>query len=211
MIKRHCPLCGQPYSSLDSTPAIFRYKCGNCRQGNKRYFVRARSVGLYQSNLRRLIHQFKYHKKSSLGPKLAGWMIKHMPEGFDFADFDYILPVPMHIKRLREREFNQSLILAKSIARYYRRPLMLYNLYRREFQQPQAQLKSKARMVNVKGAFGVRYPHKLCGKSILLIDDVYTTGSTVVECAKVLLKAEADKVDVLTLARTEEITSQGLD
>lgn len=60
-------------------------------------------------------------------------------------------------------------------------------------------------MVNIKGAFGVRYPHKLRKKSLLLIDDVYTTGATVRECAQVLLKAGADRVEVLTLARTEEI------
>lgn len=203
LIKHHCSRCGQPYSSFDSGPDPFRYKCGTCRLGDRPY-ARARSVGLYQGSLRQLIHLFKYHKKSGLGSQLAGWMIKHMPEGFDESDFDYILPVPIHIKRLREREFNQSLILAKSIARRYQRPLMAYNLYRHNFRQPQAQLRQKARMVNVRGAFGVRHPDKLCGKNLLLVDDVYTTGATVTECTKALLKTGAERVEVLTLARTDQ-------
>ncbi len=128
-----------------------------------------------------------------------------MPQELNPAAFDYILPVPLHIKRLREREFNQALLLAKYIARYYKRPVMTYNLCRRYYQQAQAQLKQKQRMINLKGAFEIQYPHKLQRKSVLLIDDVYTTGATVRECAKVLLRSGAERVEVLTLARTEEL------
>ena len=205
LIRHYCPSCGQPYASFSRTPGAPLHICGTCRQGIRPYLARARSIGLYQGVLKQLIQHFKYHQKSSLGPQLAGWMIQHMPDELNPASLDYILPVPLHIKRLREREFNQALVLAKSIAHHYRRPLMVHNLYRRIFHQPQAQLRSKQRMVNIKGAFGVRYPHKLRQKSLLLIDDVYTTGATVRECAQVLLKAGADRVEVLTLARTEEI------
>ncbi len=204
LIRYYCFDCGRPFSSFNNQSGPASHNCGNHKAEIKLYFRRARSIGLYQGDLKKLIRLFKYHKKSSLGSQLAGWMIQHMPKEFNPANFDYILPVPLHIKRLRKREFNQSLLLAKSIARYYQRPLMISNLYRRHYQQAQAQLKQRQRRLNIKGAFLVRQPDKLHRKSILLIDDVYTTGATVGECAKVLLRAGAERVEVLTLARTEE-------
>jgi ComF family protein len=204
LIQHYCPDCGQPYSSFNRALSVFRHQCSACRRGVGFHFARARSIGLYQGVLKQLIHLLKYQQKSGLAVRLAGWMIQHMPPELDPAGFDYILPVPLHIKRLREREFNQSLLLAKAIAGYYQRPLMTHNLYRRRFRQPQAQLTGNLRKSNVKGVFGVRHPHRLEQKRLLLVDDVYTTGATVSECARTLLKAGAARVEVLTLARTEE-------
>jgi len=112
-----------------------------------------------------------------------------------------IMAVPLHPKRLREREFNQSILLAREISKALKLPLILNNLQRIRWTRPQIELKGKERLMNVKGAFTLRDPKEVKGKSILLIDDVYTTGATVQECSKVLKKAGAEKIYVLTLAR----------
>lgn len=112
-----------------------------------------------------------------------------------------LLPVPLHHKRLREREFNQSLLLAKKIGKALKIPLIPDNLQRIRWTRPQIELKGEERLINVKGAFALKNHKTIEGKSILLIDDVYTTGATVRECSKILKKAGVEKVYVLTLAR----------
>ena len=112
-----------------------------------------------------------------------------------------VLPVPLHPKRLRERDFNQSLILAKEISKAVGIPLIIDNLQRIRWTRPQIELKGEERLINVKGAFALKNHKAIEGKSILLIDDVYTTGATVRECSKILKKAGVEKVYVLTLAR----------
>lgn len=112
-----------------------------------------------------------------------------------------VLPVPLHPKRLKEREFNQSLLLAKEISRTLKIPLIPDNLQRIRWTRPQIELKGEERLTNVKGAFKLKAPKAVEGKFFLLIDDVYTTGATVRECSKVLKKAGAEKVYVFTLAR----------
>ncbi len=200
-IKKSCATCGRPYAG--NTDSL-EYQCGSCKKGSKTYYAKARSIGLYYGTLKKIIQHLKYRKIKGIAPKLADWMIEHMPEDMYIQKYDFILPAPIHIRRLRQREFNQSLILAKPIAKYYSRPLMLYNLYRKKMDQAQAGLNRNLRITNVKGDFGIKYPERIKDKKLLLIDDVYTTGATVRECAKVLLKSGAQQVDVLTLARTED-------
>lgn len=117
---------------------------------------------------------------------------------------DVIMPVPLHAQRLREREFNQSLLMADRIARHLKTPLSFTNLLRVIPSAAQTTLSRKGRLKNLRGAFAVRHPESIAGKRILLIDDVFTTGTTVNECAKTLRKAGSGDVYVLTLARTVE-------
>ena len=119
----------------------------------------------------------------------------------DFTDYSLIIPVPLHIKRLRERGFNQSLLLAHAIERKRQIPLNFSLLKRHKFTLTQTGLNKIERKKNIKGAFEVSDKKKIAGKNIILIDDVYTTGATINECAKTLIKAGAQKVTVLTLAR----------
>jgi ComF family protein len=111
------------------------------------------------------------------------------------------MPVPLHTRRLRERGFNQSLLLARQVSRKRSIPLNFTALWRSRQTQPQTQLSGPERQKNVRGAFEVRNAEAVAGKRVLLIDDVFTTGATVQECAKALLDAGAERVDVLTLAR----------
>jgi len=111
------------------------------------------------------------------------------------------VPVPLHLKRLRQRGFNQAILLGEIFAKKWGTPLSRNNLQRIRWTEPQVNLGAHERAVNVKGAFAVDSVKELSGKRILLVDDVYTTGSTVKECCRVLLKAGAAEVAVLTVAR----------
>lgn len=117
-------------------------------------------------------------------------------------DVDLLMPVPLHPSRLREREFNQSLLLADRLNRRLRLPLSYDNLIRVRPTQPQTELNRAARLKNLRRSFVVQRPEEVTGRRILLVDDVLTTGTTVNECAKALRKAGASDVYVGTLART---------
>ena len=139
--------------------------------------------------------------KSALGGILGRLMTEHDYSDFQISSYTLIMPVPLHIKRLRERAFNQSLILARAIAEKYAIPLDFISLKRHIYTQPQITLGKKDRQANVRGAFQVKNPENTAGGRILLVDDVYTTGSTLNECARVLVQNGAEEVAVLTLAR----------
>jgi len=112
-----------------------------------------------------------------------------------------IIPVPLHRRRLKERGFNQSVILAREVARAHSIHLDFETLKRTIHTKPQTGLGRKQRSANVKGAFEVADRERVKGERVVLIDDVYTTGSTVRECARVLVKNGVEEVAVLTLAR----------
>lgn len=120
---------------------------------------------------------------------------------FDISENSLIIPVPLHPKKLRERGFNQSLILAREISKKFSIPLDFMTLRRHINTEPQVSLGKKNREANVHGAFLVTEPEKIKGRRIILVDDVYTSGSTVKECARVLIKSKAEAVLVVTLAR----------
>jgi ComF family protein len=126
-------------------------------------------------------------------------MIDALPSGIDV---DVMIPVPLHPARLRTREFNQSLLLADQLGRYLALPVSATNLVRTAATDPQTTLTRQARLRNLRKAFAVRRPQDIAEKRILLVDDVFTTGTTLNECAKTLRKAGAGPVFALTLART---------
>jgi ComF family protein len=126
-------------------------------------------------------------------------MIRALPSGIDA---DVIVPVPLHPARLRAREFNQSLLLADQLSHHMGRPVSTTNLVRVAATDPQTTLSRQARLRNLRNAFEIRKPQDLEEKRILLVDDVFTTGTTLNECAKILRKAGTGSVFALTLART---------
>jgi ComF family protein len=119
-----------------------------------------------------------------------------------FPPVDLIMPVPLHPSRLREREYNQSLLLADRLNRRLGGMLSYDNLQRTRRSVPQTELSRAARLKNLRRTFTVSRPAEVAGKRILLIDDVLTTGTTVNECAKALRRAGSSDVYVCTLART---------
>lgn len=118
-----------------------------------------------------------------------------------FIKPDCAIPVPLHPQRLREREFNQSAIIASVISSRFDIAMLTNVLLRQRYTKPQVELGFRERKENVEGAFILQNKEAVMGRNIILVDDVFTTGSTVNECAKVLKKNGAEKVYVITIAR----------
>ncbi|MGC3973169.1 MAG: phosphoribosyltransferase family protein [Nitrospira sp.] len=135
----------------------------------------------------------------ALTDALGALLLKALP---DRLDIDVLMPIPLHPNRLRQREFNQSLLLADRIGSARGVPVSYRNLIRTVDTDPQISLPRAARLHNLRKAFAVRQPKDVIGARILLVDDVFTTGTTASECARVLLKAGAKEVAVLALARS---------
>jgi ComF family protein len=129
-------------------------------------------------------------------------LLQHQFAGYwAAASPDVLVPVPLHRRRLRQREFDQALALARYLSQRVHIPYQADVLTRQRYTASQVGLNRTERDHNVRGAFGVRQPRSIQDKSVLLIDDVYTTGATVKECARVLRQAGAAWVGVYTLAR----------
>ena len=190
-----CPKCGLPFPMEMGEDHL----CGQCL-GRQWHFGSARALGLYEGPIREAIHLLKYHGKSFLANPLIGLLDRGYPF-IDYGSYDLLVPVPLHPKRLRERGFNQALMLGRSIGGREGVSCGGFVLKKARWSHPQIDLSPKEREKNVKGSFAVADPAVIRGKRVLLIDDVMTTGSTVNECAGELLKAGAGEVDVFTLAR----------
>ncbi|MEY4705854.1 MAG: hypothetical protein RL042_2059 [Nitrospirota bacterium] len=193
-----CTRCDQPFVSPAATAYTPNHRCQHCQE-RPPAFERAWTLFPYLSPLREAICSFKYRGKQTMAKPLAALMIDVLPREIDV---DIIVPVPLHPTRLRTREFNQSLLLADQLGRHLTRPVSATHLVRVTATDPQTTLTRQARLRNLLKAFAVRRPQNLAGKRILLIDDVFTTGTTLHECAKILRKAGSGPVFALTLART---------
>lgn len=191
-----CNICGLPYASQADTSR----PCARCLAKTPSYRS-ARSCLIYDttSPLAALIRRFKYDRDVGLAPILASLLLRHLPALYPF---DLILPVPLHRERLGWRGFNQAVLLGRRLSRHTRKPLLLRSLVRQRATRPQVELGEADRLHNVRDAFAVSDPDLVDRRRILLIDDVFTTGATVDECARTLRRAGAIQVDVLTLART---------
>ena len=191
-----CPRCGVGFTSDLGEDHL----CSDCLRGDG-HFTKARALAHYEGLMPAILAQFKYRGHSRLAKPLGDLLADYREPGFNFADYRLVIPVPLHPRRLRQRGFNQSLLLARRISRRYSLVLDFQTLQRIRPTIPQTELSAAERQKNIRGAFAVSTPQAVNEKTVLLIDDVFTTGATVEECAKVLLKSGADQVDVLTLAR----------
>jgi ComF family protein len=192
-----CQRCGLPFSFDAGGESLI---CAPCLDAPPPW-RQARSVLRYDDASKGLVLAMKHADRTDLAPALARWMAR---AGADLLEgCDLIVPVPLHWMRLFTRRFNQSALLAHGLGRLSGKPVAPDLMSRTRRTQSQGHLHRSERMGNVKGAFAVR-PGQLSriqGKSLLLIDDVLTSGATAAECARVLLKAGAEHVDVLSVAR----------
>ena len=148
-----------------------------------------------------LVHRFKYGKRVRLRRPLALLLEEQLAPFVREAEPDLLVPVPLHVQRLRWRGFNQAVLMGDLLADRWGIPLCRDALRRRRPTGEQATLDALARERNVRGAFEVARPDQVRGRRILLLDDVYTTGSTARECARVLRKGGSGEVFVATVAR----------
>ncbi len=190
-----CSVCGTPFISGESES----HPCGGCLT-HRKYFGIARALAAFEGSLQGAIHRWKYEGKTHLTPFFAEWMAEGLNRYWKLPFLDLLIPVPLHPRRLRERGFNQALLLAEALSRRTGIPVLKTILKKKKPTLPQVNLSGAEREKGLKGAFHVTEEEKLSGKSVLLIDDVYTTGATVNECSKGLLRGGAERVDVLTLA-----------
>lgn len=163
-------------------------------------FDRLRAVALHEGVARSLVHGLKYRDRTDLAPMMAAWMLR-AGEAY-LSGCDGIIPVPLHWTRLSLRRFNQAAELARHLARLSGRPLLVEALQRARRTRRQVGLTARAREDNVRAAFRVvkGSEDQVFGKRLVLIDDVYTTGATVSAAARVLKRAGASEVTVLTFA-----------
>ena len=211
-----CTCCGRPFASGVGPDHV----CHQCLTQSP-IFHQARAWAAYRTPidspqpLRQSLLRFKYGRNMRAGKALAGLTAHHFPlaqepqaeqpqaEQQGGEDYDSIVPVPLHITKLRWRGFNQSLIFARAIGQRIKAPVDPWLLSRTRPTPPQTKLSREDRRANVRGAFQVNTQAK--GKRLLLVDDVYTSGATVEECARTLYQNGARRVDVFTVARVVDL------
>lgn len=190
-----CPRCGVPHG----TEGGIDHLCGSCLL-TPPPFDGARGALLYDGPLQELIHRHKYGHKAHLRRPLALLAVRHLSPFVLAVAPEVIVSVPLHRTRLRERGFNQAVLMGAVMAREWRLPLLRDILRRVRPTVAQVTLSGQERRANVRGAFAVAGPGRVAGKRVLLVDDVATTGSTVAECSRVLKGAGASAVFVATVA-----------
>ena len=198
-----CWKCGAPSLGIDlptepKEALDFRRQI-RCHRCDSHSFTAARAVGAYEHGLRESVLSLK--RQPHVAPFLINLLLTAAQrEPLNTAT--RIIPVPLHDQRTRERGFNQAEVIAECLAKPLQLPLDQATLWRpRASEKYRAGLDPKGRRDTVAGVFEVRYPKLVEGETVLLVDDVFTTGATVNSCAEVLLASGAHKVVVLTIAR----------
>ncbi|HUT75168.1 MAG TPA: ComF family protein [Armatimonadota bacterium] len=205
-----CHRCGIPFDPQARGGPL----CASCRRGRLPY-VMGRSVARYQGPLRQAVHRLKYDGKRVLAGVLGELMAAALLDGGDgsaqdgvpappripFDRLSLIVPVPLHPVRARERGFNQAELLCGPLARRAGAPIAIHCLQRVKLNPPQVAVPAKLRRANVRGAFAVTDAAAVDGRTVLVFDDVWTTGATLVECARMLRRAGAAEVYLLSLCR----------
>lgn len=207
-------ICGKCWSEIKRNLPPFCSSCGRHLEKNnlnknicptcirkRLHFDHAFSPCVYDGVVKNLIHEFKYRGKDNLGKPLSKIMADFIREyNIPISYLDFIIPMPLHKTKLREREFNQAEILSRHIAEDFKKDLVSNALLRHRQTKTQTELKNNERYLNVLNSFSTDNRVNLKGKNLLLIDDVLTTGATSSEAALALKKAGAHTVFILTLA-----------
>ncbi len=191
-----CGRCGLPFQGEITA----EFQCANCRELDL-YFSSARSAVVAKTVVLEAVHRYKYQRHLWFEPFLAGLLLREALPALRGQPWSFIVPVPLHPVKEREREFNQAARLAALLSAAAKIPLH-NKLIRRVLPTiSQTRLTRGQRAANMSGAFAVQRGVKLDGEKIILVDDVFTTGATTNACAKLLRRAGAGEVCVWTVAR----------
>jgi ComF family protein len=191
-----CKVCSEPFPGAISGP----FTCSNCL-GRDFHFTCAVSRYKSQGVVREFIHRFKYWREFQLRHPLASWAAEALEDDrIREQPVDALVPVPLFIARERYREFNQAAVLARLVGKRAGIPVCEC-LQRTRNTTSQLRHDRKRRMENLRNAFKMRHNKNVRGRHLVLMDDVLTTGSTLDECARVLLMAGAASVRAITVAR----------
>ena len=189
-----CQTCGVPLPDGGA-------HCYRCRKNPKRHYAIIRSAASYEDALKDLLHKFKYQNRDYLDRFFGKLLIDTTTLHPALLEADAIIPVPLHWTKKLRRGYNQSELLAVQLSRALGKPLLHTHLKKHRFTSSQASLTREKRLINLSSCFSCDNPQDLKGKTILLVDDVCTTGSTIDACAMALRQAGASAVHGLTVAR----------
>lgn len=190
---RFCEKCGKPLE-----PMYLPQKCPDCIQ-NVHYFTKGFSCVEYDDKIKKLVYDLKYYKKRYLAYHMAEMMTARFVKlGWDKPDV--IIPIPLHPRKERERGFNQSSLIAKYVGELIDVPVECKIILRTRETETQNKLNKEERKENLKNAFQMIENQKFTNKKILILDDIYTTGSTIDACAKELGKAKPKEIKFMTFA-----------
>lgn len=192
-----CRRCGKPLAGMEEAEPD--PLCFDCRR-RARSFAWVRAVAVYDRALRDYLQAVKYQGRMELGLALGQLMAAHANLWPGLFKSHFIMPIPMSEAKRTRRGYNQAELLAVMVARRLRRPLIIDNLMRARETKKSAGLDPTARAVNLRGAFELRRPAEVGGKRVLLVDDIFTTGATMDECARILRGAGAEAVAGFVLA-----------
>jgi ComF family protein len=189
-----CRICGIEVFGADGHNPL----CGECLKNPPPYSI-ARSVVRYESQVQQVVHKLKYARDLSVIPGLVELIGNY--DMAEFSDIDCVVVVPLHLRRLRQRGLNQAAVLARLFFAERMTHIKTDWLIRTRNTVPQTELDRRARRKNLRGAFQVRAAVDFQGAGVCLVDDVFTTGTTVGECSRVIMNSGAREVMVHTLAR----------
>lgn len=197
-----CSQCGRPHPKSAGFGPVANFPCAECNARTAPTpYRRIYGATVYEGAVAEAVKILKFHERRWIADALVDELEVFIEECMDTERYDVITPVPLHPVRLRDRGFNQSLLLTERIAPLFPNAWISQELKRIRPTRVQSRITDrKDREANVRGAFAVDMGTSFDGKRILLIDDVVTTGGTVAECAAALLRAGADEVDVLAFA-----------
>ena len=155
----------------------------------------------YEGQIRQLIIDYKFNEKSYIYKTFVNFLLKNKKIFENIKKYDKIIPVPISKKRYKERGYNQSLLIANEISKQTNLELVNNCLIKTKNIIEQSKLNKEDRQQNIQGVYSIQNEEIITNKKVLLIDDIYTTGSTVNECSKILQQARPERIGVLVLAK----------
>lgn len=196
-----CSACSKPVAPVYDQLRPYGYKCKACQE-NFTFVTKHAAYSHYEGPMKQILMALKYKGKTHHVPYLATCLAKAHDRHFKDTPIDFVVPVPIHAKRQRQRGYNQAALLAETLCKNHSALAYADMLDRIKATPKMKKLTRDQRILTLKDAIELKiaYNNAIKGKNILIVDDIYTTGTTLNACAKVLYEAGADRIYGLTLA-----------